>query len=137
MHFATRFKDSLSARAAPSDGSDTVASNHSRIVGKLEVIDHAVNPGRSRSTTRSRNGFVAADSSAQPLNRTERGIVDSPSRLLAAVPRFLMVANTTGSARTQIPVGRPIRRCGRMRYDVRMAPPGEEQITCRLQRRIG
>src|ERR1035441_4029522 len=26
---------------------------------------------------------------------------------------------------------------GRIHYDVRMAPPGEEQITCRLQRRIG
>jgi hypothetical protein len=55
------------------------------------------------------NGLVADDSSAQPLNRTDRGIVDSLSRLLAAVPRFLMVANTTGSARPQIPAGRPIR----------------------------
>src|ERR1039458_990974 len=43
------------------------------------------------------------------LNRTDRGIVDSPSRLLEAVRRFLMVANTTGSARPQIPTGHPIR----------------------------
>jgi len=37
--------------------------------------------------------------SAQPLNRAGQGIVVSPSQLLAAVPRFLIVANTTGSAR--------------------------------------
>jgi hypothetical protein len=43
------------------------------------------------------------------LNRTDRGIADSPSRLLAAVRRFLMVANTTGSARPQIPARHPIR----------------------------
>ena len=63
----------------------------------------------SRLVTRSTNGLVADDSSAQPLNRTDRGIVNSPSRLLAAVPRFLMVANTTGSGRPQIPAGHPIR----------------------------
>src|SRR5271157_788188 len=39
------------------------------------------------------NGLVVDDSPAQPLDRTGRGIVVSPSRLLAAVPRFLMVAN--------------------------------------------
>ena len=55
------------------------------------------------------NGLVADDSSAQPLNRTDRGIMDSAPRLLATVPRFLMVANTTGSARPRIPAGRRIR----------------------------
>jgi len=69
------------------------------------------------------------------LNRTDRGIVDSPSRLLAAVRRFRMVANTTGSAQPQIPAGHPSDWCGRIHYDVRM-PPGEKQITCGLQRRI-
>ncbi len=43
------------------------------------------------------------------LNRTDPEIVDSPSRLFAAVRRFRMVANTTGSARPQIPAGHPIR----------------------------
>ena len=73
----------------------------------------------------SRNGLVVDDSSAQPLDRTGRGIVVSPSRLLAAVPRFLMVANTTGSARPQIPVGHPIRLVPKdTLYDVRMAASG-------------
>src|SRR5438132_11626855 len=59
------------------------------------------------------------------LNRTGRGIVVSPSRLLAAVPRFLMVANTTGSARPQIPIGHPIRLVPKdTLYDVRMAASG-------------
>jgi len=44
---------------------------------------------------------------------------------LAAVPRFLMVANTTGSARPQIPVGHPIRLVPKdTLYDVRMAASG-------------
>ena len=38
------------------------------------------------------------------LNRTDRQIVDSPSRLLAAVGAS---ANTTGSARHQIPARYP------------------------------
>jgi len=41
------------------------------------------------------------------INRTDREIVDAPSRLLAAVRRFRMIANTTGSARPQIPAGYP------------------------------
>jgi hypothetical protein len=53
------------------------------------------------------------------LNQTDRGIVDSPSRLLAAVRRFLIFANTTGSARPQIPAGTrsifaPARTLGRV-----------------------
>jgi hypothetical protein len=44
-----------------------------------------------------------------PLNRTDREIVGSPSRLLAVVRRCRMIANTTGSARPQIPAGHPIR----------------------------
>ena len=49
----------------------------------------------------------------------------SPSRLLAAVSRFLMVANTTGSARPQILVGHPIRLVPKdTLYDVRMAASG-------------
>ena len=43
------------------------------------------------------------------LNPTKRGIVDSPSRLLATVRRFRMVDNTTGSAWRQIRAGHPIR----------------------------
>jgi len=84
------------------------------------------NPGAlQRFVSRSRNGLVVDDSSAQPLNPTGRGIVVSPSRLLAAVPRFLMVANTTGSARTEIPVGHPIRLVPKdTLYDVRMAASG-------------
>jgi hypothetical protein len=77
------------------------------LVGKPELVialEHTPS-----SPIGPRNGLVADDSSAQPLNRTDRGIVDSPSRLESAVPRFLMVANTTGSARLQIPAGRPIR----------------------------
>ena len=42
-------------------------------------------------------------------NRTDRGIADSPSRLLAAIRRFRMVADTSGSARPHIPDGHPIR----------------------------
>ena len=41
--------------------------------------------------------------------RTDRGIVDSPSQLLAAVPRSLMVATTTGSARLRFLSARPIK----------------------------
>jgi hypothetical protein len=47
---------------------------------------------RSVSFRTKSDGRPARNSSAQPLNRTDREIVDSPSRLLAAVPRFLMVA---------------------------------------------
>jgi len=65
--------------------------------------------GRVSNPETIQNGLVADDSSAQPLNRTDRGIMDSASRLLATVPRFLMVANTTGSARPRIPAGRRIR----------------------------
>jgi hypothetical protein len=43
------------------------------------------------------------------LNPTNRGIVDSHSRLLATVRRFRMVDNTTGSAWRQIRAGHPIR----------------------------
>lgn len=43
------------------------------------------------------------------LNPTNRGIVDSPSRLLAAVWRFRMVDNTTAVRGLQIPAEHPIR----------------------------
>jgi hypothetical protein len=43
------------------------------------------------------------------LTPTNRGIVDSPSRLLAAVWRFRMVDNTTALRGLQIPAGHPIR----------------------------
>lgn len=65
--------------------------------------------GSSANRKLSKHGLVVDDSSVQPLNRTGRRIVVSPFRVLAAVPRFLMVANTTGSARPHIPAGHPIR----------------------------
>jgi hypothetical protein len=68
------------------------------------------------------------------LNRTGQVIVDWPSRLLAAVPRFLVVANTTGSARPYIPACIPTDWRGRIHYDVRMAPPGEEEIMSSLEK---
>lgn len=43
------------------------------------------------------------------LTPTNRGIVDSPARLLAAVWRFRMVDNTTALRGLQIPAGHPIR----------------------------
>jgi len=43
------------------------------------------------------------------LTPTNRGIVDSPSRLLAAVWRFRMVDTTTALRGLQIPAGHPIR----------------------------
>jgi len=63
--------------------------------------------------------------------RLNRGFVDSPSRLLAAVRRFRMVDNTTDSAWPQIPPGIPSDWCGRVHYDVRMAPPGEKHAVSR------
>jgi hypothetical protein len=72
------------------------------------------------------NGLVADDSSAQPLNRTDRGVWTRRSRLLAAVPRFLMVANTTAVRSLRVRLGVPSDWCGRIDYDVRMAPSGRK-----------
>ena len=60
--------------------------------------------------------------------------MDWPSQLVAVVLRFLVVANTTGSARPQIPAGIPIDWRGRIHYDVRMASLGEEQIMPSLEK---
>ena len=52
------------------------------------------------------------------LTPTNRGIVVSPSRLLAAVWRFRMVDNTTALRGFQIPAGHPIRLSAGIHYDV-------------------
>jgi hypothetical protein len=99
-----------------------------RVTGKPEVI------GSSFGLVPT-NALVADDSSAQPDRPGDCGLVLSAVGGGSALPHESLTQPAVRGLRFR--PGITSDWCGRIHYDVRLVPPGEKQITCCLQRRIG